>query len=306
MIDELKELADEKTSLIESERSSLQELVVKAQSKLFAQLYGDLLEVLMTEGGKLTNTNANINSTSAVDRRFKEFEGEMANLADAVVSGYNKVFAHHLTYYRKFDAKALRSMESDMRKAMMKRIGLAGTKVERNGFIDSMISDKTVARQVKQYVLSAVMNGESLSKFNTGLSTIIKGTDKVSGAIDAHFRTYVYDTYSQFDRESGNQFSVALDLNYAIYAGGLVDDSRPFCVERNGKVFTREEVRKFGTPQDKFGGYSNKKKGEFQGKNKNYIPERDMGGYNCGHTYNWVSYEIAAHIRPDLPKPSRA
>src|SRR6185503_1627191 len=149
---------------------------------------------------------------------------------------------------------------------------------------------------------SSVINGTPIKELTKNLSTIIEGTATSSGALDNHFRTYVYDTYSQFDRESSNQFSLQLDINYAVYAGGLVDASRPFCIARNGKVFTRTEIQAFGTPRDKFGGYSNKSKGEFAGKNKGYIPERDMGGHNCGHTYDWITYELAKRLRPDIPK----
>ena len=38
----------------------------------------------------------------------------------------------------------------------------------------------------------------------------------------------------------------SLGIKKYLYAGGLINDSRPFCVARDGKVFTREEVRSWG------------------------------------------------------------
>ena len=39
-----------------------------------------------------------------------------------------------------------------------------------------------------------------------------------------------------------NSLAPHLDLNYAIYAGGTINDTRVFCSERNGQVFNRETI----------------------------------------------------------------
>jgi hypothetical protein len=87
----------------------------------------------------------------------------------------------------------------------------------------------------------------------------------------------------------------------ALYQGGIIATTRPFCKKRNGKVFTRDEIKLFGTSKDKFGGYERKGDGYFKGKYKSgYNPLTDAGCYNCRHFYNWISNRLAIRLRPEL------
>lgn len=74
---------------------------------------------------------------------------------------------------------------------------------------------------------------------------------------------------------------------YAIYSGGLTSDSRPFCEERNGKVYTRAEIE---TWRDL----------EWEQKPQNYNPFKDLGGDGCRHKLDWISKQLAEILRPDL------
>src|SRR5690625_7002692 len=104
----------------------------------------------------------------------------------------------------------------------------------------------------------------------------------------------------QIDRETNNHMSTDLGLDYANYQGGDIQTTRPFCEERNNIFFTREEISRFGTSADQFGGYTNKSQGHFQGKTSIYDPFEDLGGYNCRHFYSWISKDLAVRMRPDL------
>src|SRR5690606_21753943 len=92
------------------------------------------------------------------------------------------------------------------------------------------------------------------------------------GLVEAKLSESLPGGLLQVDRETNSNFATDLQLNHAIYQGGLIKTSRDFCEERNNKVFTRDEILKFGTSQDEFGGYTNKSAGEFQGKPKVYNP----------------------------------
>jgi hypothetical protein len=37
-------------------------------------------------------------------------------------------------------------------------------------------------------------------------------------------------------------------------------------------------------------------------KPPNYNPIRDLGGYACRHHLNWIPYELAVMLRPDLAR----
>lgn len=303
MLSKLKEIARIKDELIQRRRKQLGKEVRAIQQKLFNDLLEEVLLSLDLENGLIKQTVANQQRLAKIDKLFKAFEVEVGKPMQSAVNTYMDLMAYNNDYYKEFKAKTYDKAAANAKELMLNRIGLtAKGKPTEGGFIDSFIKDKTIAKQVKTTMLAGVTNGTDIKVLTKSMNELLVGTGNRGGAVEAQFRTYVYDSYSQFDRENSNVFAIELDLNYGVYAGGLVADSREFCEVRNGNVFTRAEIAKFGTPSDKFGGYTNKSKGEFQGKNKDYIPERDCGGYNCGHTLNWVTYEVAKSIRPDIPK----
>lgn len=307
MLNKLTEISLLKEKFINERKTVLASNVSALQKKLYKRLFDRLIEALDTEAGAVLKNSRNLSLVSEVDKIFKDFEGDMQVLMKQVMADYNSVLGYNVKYFESFNNALFANVKKQVTIAMNARVGFASDGFTKDGFIDSFIKDKAVARIVKQSVLGAVLNGTPINTLTKSLNATITGTDKSNGIVDAHFRTYIYDSYSQFDRESNNQFSIGLDLNYAIYAGGLVDGSRDFCIVRNGKAFTREEIQAFGTSRDKFGGYTNKSKGEFAGKwspNQGivYVPERDLGCNNCGHFANWVDYIIAKSIRADISK----
>lgn len=311
MIDKLIEISKLKEKFIEQRKEVLASKISDAQKLLYNQLFDKVISLLDTEAGSIVNNAANVALINKVDKIFNDFQLALSGLMSDVVSDYRSILGMNVDYFTNFNNALFNSVESTVTDAMMARAGFNSKGFDKNGFIDSFIKDTTVARTVKQSVLSGVLNGTPMKQLIKGLQATITGTADSAGLVENQFKTYVYDTYSQFDRETSNQFSIQLDLNYGIYTGGLVAHSRPFCIERNGKVFTRAEIHAFGTPQDKYGGYIDKSKGDFAGKWSKaqgivYVPERDLGCNRCGHTLMWVDYTIAKSIRSDIPKYNAA
>lgn len=303
MLNELRRISDLKDRFIEQRKKLLEADVSDLQKRLYARLLDEVISQLTVTDGNFDDSDANIARIAAIDKLFTKFEGDITQVMANVIAGYGGVANYSNQYFQTFNSRLFSKAKTITDEKMRKVIGLdAKGKAMPGGWVDSFIKDKAMATKVKQAVLSAVTAGSSLKDTTKTLNALIQGTEESEGIVQAHFRTNVYDTFSKYDRINNNIFAIQLDLNYMWYQGGLVENSRPFCVIRNGKVFTREEVRAFGTPQDKFGGYTNKSKGEFAGKNKDYIPEHDLGGHKCGHTGNWITYELAVQLRPELKK----
>lgn len=122
-----------------------------------------------------------------------------------------------------------------------------------------------------------------------------KAGNQSGGAVEGAIAAKTMDGFQQYDRTL--QKSVAADIGYgfAIYQGGLIKTSREFCIERNDKVFSKDEIAKFGSSDDKYDGYTDK--GDFNGKRNPYNPFADLGGWNCRHHLDWISDELAAVMR---------
>lgn len=292
-----------KRDLIAAKEKALQKEIQGAEAKL----YDELIEKLLTrlKGDQIANTSENISQLSVIDRVWESFvKNDMRPIIVNYVNGLNEIDKLNKEYFALFaeTKKILDQIAEDAKENTRKRLGLTPSgRLTKGGYLDSLIRDETVKRQIKNLTYKAIVSDRiTKEEYIASIRLYVKGNDKVSGALDRHFETFAYDTYAQHDREVSWSYAERLDMKYARYAGGLVEDSRPFCVARNNKVFTIEEILKFGTPQDPYGGYTNKSKGEFSGKPNEYDPVLDCGGYRCRHSYNFISKERALELRPDL------
>ena len=124
-----------------------------------------------------------------------------------------------------------------------------------------------------------------IKDFKEQIKVFVSGGQS-NGIMEKEWNLVAEDSFSNFDRGISNQYAVELGLDYAIYQGGLMGTSRPFCEARNNKIFSRKEILKWANV-------------DFQGKPKVYDPIVDLGGYRCRHTLDWISEELARKIAPE-------
>lgn len=177
----------------------------------------------------------------------------------------------------------------------------AHVQIEPEGWLANIGDLTAVYGKVRETAMKAVIGRQGLDAFLKTLKKEIQGDDRFQGAVQGHFKTIIWDVFAQFDRQYGYRYATCLGYRAGRYEGGLIDHSRDFCIERNGQLFTFDEIKAFGTPDDKYEGYTNKSIGEFEGKTRfDYNPFFDMGGYNCRHAFNYIPDRAAIRYRPEL------
>jgi hypothetical protein len=136
----------------------------------------------------------------------------------------------------------------------------------------------------------------------------INGTDEKKGLLDRQFQRFVYDTYQQYDASYNKKMAEEFGMKYFVYQGGIVKDSRDFCVCHNDKVFSIEESElwKTWTPSDCSEYPDGWPKAKDLSVHPSYMdypgydPLVDRGGYSCRHGLAFVPDELAFKLRPDL------
>lgn len=132
--------------------------------------------------------------------------------------------------------------------------------------------------------LMARPDGISLKELREQLQSVV--VDK--GLAQKYYKRWTHDIYSQYERVAANEVRITLGLKFAIYQGGLIRDSRSFCIQRNDKCYSEDEIKKW-------------KNLNWIGKPESgYDPVTDLGGYNCRHRLDWISDNLAWRLRPDL------
>lgn len=152
------------------------------------------------------------------------------------------------------------------------------------GYFETLFETKGVAQKVAALVNRAIAQGMSLSQFQKVFRAAFVGKPG-GGMLERHWKTNSFDLFQRIDRTANLIYADELGLNWAIYSGTLEEDSRPFCIARVNRVYSRAQIKSWE-------GLS------FAGKPKvNYDPFTDCGGHNCRHHLSWVSDGVAEKLR---------
>lgn len=122
----------------------------------------------------------------------------------------------------------------------------------------------------------------SRSELNKTLRKFIEGSPQDAPFLNRYIKQTTNDAVMTFNAEYIQTIAEDLDVEYYLYQGTLIADSRPFCVSRAGRYFTTEQVKDWGDL------------GKWDGKNTNTNRNTIFiyrGGYNCRHQLWPVSKE---------------
>lgn len=303
-MENIKKYSKLKAELLNKKESALLNTAEGLQRQLLEIVFDDFISKLDVENGIVKNTKANKDRINSLNKIFERFQnGEFAKSLQILVSDFKDIHTLNVDYFSQINKPKVKDIEKKVFDRLKVNLGIEGNKLKTGGFLDSFIKDRKLLDKIKQTTLRAITSENiTLKQYRDSVKGLITGKGKVEGGFVRHFKTFATDTFSLFDRQTNLEFANALNLKYAIYAGGLIETSRPFCEARNNKVFTTDEIKLFGTSKDKYGGYSDKKTGDFQGKPQTelYDPFTQCGGYNCRHTLNYISKALAVQLRPDL------
>jgi hypothetical protein len=173
-------------------------------------------------------------------------------------------------------------VSAEAKQLVLDRFGLtAKGKLTKTGFFDGVLTDKTLLRKVVDQSWQLKSSGAGVDQYKKSIKALINGAPGGKGLVERHFDTFAYDTYQDNDAVIQDFYAKRLDLPAALYLGGEITGTRPFCHERNGKVFLRAEIEDMRTLK-------------FAGKTSPYDPFINRGGYRCRHHWHWITAKQAA------------
>lgn len=288
-----------KRKFIVQRQEILKRKVTSLESTLYDSIFNKLISELELTDGKIASNNKNIDLTSALNKIFDTFnKSEYLPMIKAFSKDFQEIQKLNKTYFDILaeDKKKIDTVSKQVDSIMEKTIGITNDgKIVNKGYLDRLVTDITLQSEIKTLTYRAVTGGQTITEYKDSIKRLIVGNDQVDGALQKHFNTFAYDTYTQFDRTSSKLYAVKLDLKYFIYAGGEINTTRCFCDKNNGKVFSTEEAEEWKRLLNTDCGpiWNEKVDGT-------YDPIADMGGYNCRHTPDYISETIAKKMRPDL------
>lgn len=278
-ITDLKKIARKRSALLRSSEKGLLDRSASLERRLNAYVLNTLIPSLQIRNNKILNTNSNLKKINNPSR-LKSFLKNVINasLYEYYFNTYERLNGATNQYYKGFEPT----------EAATKKIFNRASTIS-SGFLDDLFDNNDITRQIQNTIRKNIVSEASVTDVKSLMTEIIKGKEKKFGLITSYHYRNGYDSLQSYSRELDVQFSEALNLNYAIYAGGEIKTTRSFCDERNGNVYNRETILSWNNL-------------EWQGK----IPDgnilTDLGGYNCRHDLDWISYPLARRIEPNIEK----
>lgn len=293
------QFAKYKIKFIQEQQEKILKKVSGAEKALYKAILEKFIDQLELTDGRVTSNGKNIELATAIDKIFNSFA--KTGYVDII-----KQFTGDLLGITKTNAEYFRILgeakdripqaEAKANTRLKKQLGLNEKgQVKKNGYLDKLINDKSVAKSIKKAVYKGIAGNVDLESIQKDVKFIVEGNEKVNGVLTRYLNTNLMDAYQSHDRNTGSEFAIAIDLNAFIYSGGTIGTSRCFCETNNGNVFTRKEA-------DKWKAKLNTDCGPIWNEDKDgtYHPIERMGGYGCRHSVDWISNAEAKRRRPDL------
>ena len=263
--------AEELAILIETLILDADSKYAKTLGRLQGVLYNDLaltLKDLELQDGYIKQSAANRRILTLAGNKIDEAYN--SNTFTLAVSNY-------ISIVPKIDAENNKYFSALSAEFTPKKIYLKSIQKELVQTVNQYVLQDGLQSQViqplNQIMSQNVNSGGKYSGFIEQVKEYVKGSEAVESRAMSYTRTFVKDTLFTYARTYQQAVTTDLGLQYYVYAGGLMDKSRDFCIERSEKIFSKKEIEGWASE-------------EWRGK-KNGTTESSIfhfaGGWNCGH-----------------------
>lgn len=296
--------------------------ILKATSKLNANLstyqnaiLREITQTLLGEldvdaAGSILNTLKNYRIVSEVDTVIQQFvAANSGKIQSTILTTARKIGAFNATYFTIAASDQTLNRINAVKKAtetkMLGRLGYINDRIISGGFLENFTNPAGIVDNVAQTVINAITGQTGVKDLVSTLDAQLTGGENL-GIMERRLNGFAHDVFNQYDRGYAGNMATEFGMEYFVYEGGLVEDTRDFCKEMNGRVFhvSETEAWRTWTPAKITRGFEPKQKCltcipsylDFAG----YEPLIDLGGYNCRHNKAYISNELAYRLRPEL------
>lgn len=263
------DLADKIEGLIIAANEQYAKAIVTVETKLYDDLVTVLRFVDLDSEGYIKQNAGNRQILRAAQ---KQFDTTINN------SGYQSAVERHLSVIGKIDALNESYFESISSAFKPNRVFIKSLQTNAIETANQYLLQDGLVAQIKlplNEILSQNFNaGGSFSGMLNQVRTFIKGNDKLDGRLTSYSRGILRDALFQYSRAYQQSVTTDLNLVWYNYTGGILDKSRPFCIERSGKYYHQSEVESWA---------------DLNWAGKNNLTTKSSifilaGGHNCAHS----------------------
>lgn len=296
-----------KIKFLDDAEQGLRRRLSAAERFLLARIFETVINGMDLEEGRVARSDHNYGLTDKLGRIYVDFTKSHVLPATArLATTFLEIPTLNRDYFRmQADTKRLQQKVERITGAadryIRTRIGLdANGNLKPGGYLQTLSADTTIQSELRRILGESIDNGLDVRGLRRELDNYLKGRPPLRriegqpvprvGALEGRFNKYAFDLLQEADRSVNLRFSTELDLQFATYAGGVIENTRQWCCERNGLTFTREEMEAFN-------------KEDWSGKKGDC--EVFGGGHRCRHGWMFIATTRGLKARPDIKEVLR-
>ena len=261
---------------------------LNAVERILPELYGNLISTLNLEleNGRVARTQANM------QRVLTALDGFQSYILNPERSPYFQTVSN---FMGEFD------VQKELNNQMLAAFGSIPTASEvvyaasRRQAVNLLIGDHMTSQFVgalRETLIESVSTRRSYTDMVEALSEVVNGNAQRDGRLLNWTKQVAHDSFAMTDAAYSSSAAQELGVEWWSYIGGLIDDSRCFCVQRNGGYYHTDEIRQWGNLEDI--GACRTDNG-WAGRMPNTDAETifvKRGGYRCQHSFIPVSESV--------------
>ncbi len=271
------ELSSRIGTITDKATEAISKAVIKTQKVLFNDIQKELLKLELDSEGLIKQNQANRKILTKVDRTFTkaikqsgyyESLGSFTDKVGAITAINEKYFDFMLDSFT-IDSQYIKSLQKQS-------IAEIETLLANDGL------EAAIKQPLKQILNINVNTGASFSDMLSQVRQFIVGNPDAEGKLLRYSKQITRDSLFNYSSSLQESVSEKTGLEFYYYQGHVMNDSRPFCIERVGKYFHKKEVEAWA-------------KLEWQGKRAGTTSSTIFiyrAGYNCLHQIIPVSTVI--------------
>jgi hypothetical protein len=250
---------------------------INSVEKILPELFGQLMSTvdLDYEGGRVARSRKNMRLILQALDGFQEW------LLNPEASPYFQAVSN---FMGEFDA------QKRLNTALLSSFGAVPTTAEvvysasRAQAVNLLIGDHMTSRfvgAIRDTLIDSVSSSRTFAEVTKSLSEVVLGNKERNGQLLNWTKQVAHDRFAMTDRAYTVAAAEELNVEWYQYAGGLIEDTREFCQERNGNFYHVSEIQAW--PDEE---------GDWSGRMPNTDADSifvKCGGYRCQHSLIPVS-----------------
>lgn len=231
------ELGNKLETVILTANNALSRGVLGVQDYLYTHLIKTLKDLELDENGAILQ---NANNRKVIDRAVQVIDeriqtSQYQNYVEKYLGTFDAIDTVNITYFE---------ILSDAFKP--NRQFLASLQKQTVSDIESLLFNSGWESQIK-IPLSQILNqninsGGSFTGMLDQVKTYVKGNLKIEGRLLSYTKQITKDALFNYSRAFQKAVTEDLGLVWYAFSGGLMKDSRPWCVEHAGGYYHRDEI----------------------------------------------------------------